>query len=68
MNTKLYGGYILPGYMVNDISIVYHWLRRSEWYGLYFVSRERREWYEEGIVSSTIVGSPNGDVSFSTGC
>ena len=48
--------------------IVYHWLRRSGWYGLYFVSRESREWYEEGILSSTIVGSSNGDVSFSTGC
>ena len=52
----------------NDTCIVYHWLRRSEWYGLYFVSRESREWYEEAIVSSSTVGPSNGDAPFSTGC
>jgi len=53
--------------MIYRICIVYYWLRRSEWCALYFVSRESRELYEEGIVSST-EGSSNGDVSFSTGC
>ena len=49
--------------------IVYHWLRRSEWYRLYVVSPESRELYEEGILSpTTAVGSSNGDVPFSTGC
>ena len=37
-------------------------------YGLYFVPRKNREWYEEGIVHRPQqVRQINGDVSFLTG-